>query len=340
MKTSGILNDSRKEEKSKKKNYGGKPARARRRERRAEERRRATTLSSSPPPLETSAVVIDAAGEYMGGSDAWIDMGHIKNEVKVVGQQFGNNFTQADHLQGYRQLQGCQQLQGDRQLQGHHLQGNQQLQESKENLNAEPWYFGSIPLQTARDLLYESGQLNSFLIKDSDKKEGYMILKLQEKNVILEKEIFFDDKYYHFENDARRFLSLEILVDYLEVRCNFMALQNKDDLKKVSQVRLRRSMERLTFCWFCLSYNNQTRFCTVLKIWRKIDYGNCVVQSGHNRNAVDRYKEEYGNEHKVEILLFRSKSDLNQNEKSNAEKWKAEIKATKYFEENKERLRI
>ena len=65
LRTSGILNDSRKEEKSKKKNYGGKPARARRRERRAEERRRATTLSSSPPPLITSAVVIDAAGEYM-----------------------------------------------------------------------------------------------------------------------------------------------------------------------------------------------------------------------------------------------------------------------------------
>ena len=169
LRTSGILTDSRKKEKSKK-NYGGKPARARRRERRAEERRRATSLSSSPPPL-TSAVDIDAAGEYMGGSDAWIDMGnHIKDEVKVVGQQFGNNFTQPD------QLQGCQQLQGDRQLQGHHLQGDQQLQESKENLNAEPWYFGSIPLQTARDLLYESGQLKSFLIKDSDKKEGYMLI--------------------------------------------------------------------------------------------------------------------------------------------------------------------
>ena len=116
--TSGILNDSKKEGKSKKRNYGGKPARARRRERRAEERRRATTLSTSPPPFDTSAVVIDAVGEYMGGSDAWIDMGgHIKDEVKVVGQQFGNNFTQADQLQGDRQLQGYQ-LQGDRQLQG------------------------------------------------------------------------------------------------------------------------------------------------------------------------------------------------------------------------------
>ena len=88
-----------------------------------------------------------------------------------------------------------------------------------------------------------------------------------------------------------------------------------------------------------MSYHNQTHFCTTLKIWRKIDYGNCIVLSGPDRNAVDRYKEEFGNEHKVEILLFRSKSDLNQNEKSNAEKWKAEIKAAKYFEENKARFK-
>ena len=270
LRTSGILTDSRKKEKSKK-NYGGKPARARRRERRGEERRRATSLSSSPPPL-TSAVDIDAAEKCMGGSDAWIDMGHIKDEVKVVGQQFGNNCTQPNQLQGCyqlqgdRQVQGCQQLQGDRQLQGHHLQGDQQLQESKENLNAEPWYFGSIPLQTAKDLLYDFGQLKSFLIKASDKKDGYVLLWLKEKNVIIENEIFFDDGYYYFENDARRFLSLEVLVDHLELKYNFIALQDKDDFKKASQVRYKRSMERLTFCWYCMSYHNQTHFCTTLKI--------------------------------------------------------------------------
>ena len=130
LKTSGILNDSKKEGKAKRRNYGGKPARARRRERRAEARR-ATTLSTSPPPFDTSALVIDDVGAYMGGVDAWFDMGgHIKqDEVKVVGQKFGNNkFTQAgqlqgDQLQGDRQLQGYQ-LQGDRQLQGDQLQGD------------------------------------------------------------------------------------------------------------------------------------------------------------------------------------------------------------------------
>ena len=48
LKTSGILNDSKKEGKAKRRNSGGKPARARRREKRAEERR-TTTLSTSPP---------------------------------------------------------------------------------------------------------------------------------------------------------------------------------------------------------------------------------------------------------------------------------------------------
>ena len=83
-----------------------------------------------------------------------------------------------------------------------------------------------------------------------------------------------------------------------------------------------------------------------MKTWRKIDYGNCLVLSGHNRNAVDRYKEEYGNEHEVEISLFRSKSNLNQIEKSNAEEWKCqrrmerdEKEAKRYFEDNKSRFK-
>ena len=172
-----------------------------------------------------------------------------------------------------------------------------------------------------------------------------MLLQLKEKNVIMENEIFFDDGYYYFENDRRRFLSLEVLVDHLELKYNFIALQDKDDLKKASQVRYRRSMERLTFCWFCMSYNSQTHFCTTLKIWRKIDYENCIVLSGPNRNAVDRYKEEFDIEHEVEISLFRSKSNLNQIEKSNAEEWKHqqrverdEKEATEYFENHKSRF--
>ena len=172
LKTSGILNNSKKEGKAKRKNYGGKPARARRRERRAEERRRATTLSTSPPPFDTSAVVIDAVGEYMGGSDAWIDMGgHIKDEVKVVGQQFGNNFTQAGQLQGDRQLQGDQ-LQGDRlecdrQSPSLSNYNNSISLESKEDLSAKPWYFDCIPLQSAKELLYDFGKIKSFLMYDT-----------------------------------------------------------------------------------------------------------------------------------------------------------------------------
>ena len=220
-------------------------------------------------------------------------------------------------------MQGCQQLQPD------------QLQESKENLNFESWYFGSIPLQTARDLLYESGQLRTFLVRDSDKKEGYMLIWLNEKNVIMNEEILFDGNYYHVENVARSFLSLKMLVDYLEVRCNFSVLPNKNELKKLSQMRLRRSTERLTFCWYCLRYNNQIHFCNVLQLWRKIDYGNCLILSGHNRTDVDSYKEENGKEHKVDIWLYKSRHHLNDCQKNKAEYWKDQKEAQRYFEDNK-----
>ena len=341
LRRSGLLTDSRKKSK---KNNGGKQARARRRERRAEERRRATSLSSSPPPL-TSAVDIDAAEECMGKNDAWIDMGHIKNEVEVVSQQFCNNVTQGDRQLRNSQIQGCQQIQGDRQ--NYQLQGCQQLQpdqlqESIENVTFESWYFGAIPLQTAKDLLYEFNQSGTFLVRDSDKNNGFMLIWLNEKNEIMNDEILFDGNYYHFESYARSFLSLKMLVEYLEVRCNFSVLPNKNELKKVSQMRLRRSTERLTFCWYCLRYNNQIHFCNVLQLWRKIDYGNCLILSGHNRNAVDRYKEEYGKEHKVDIWLYKSRHHLNDGQKNNAENWKGQREterdkkeAKRYFEYNK-----
>ena len=87
MKTSGFLEDSKEKGKTKRRKSGGKSARDRRRVRRAEARR-ATTLSTSPSPFDTSTLVIDDVGEYMGGVDEWLDMGgHIKeDEVKVVGQ--------------------------------------------------------------------------------------------------------------------------------------------------------------------------------------------------------------------------------------------------------------
>ena len=266
-------------------------------------------------------------------------MGHIKDEVEVVSQQFCNNVTQSD-----RQLRNCQ-IQGDRQ--NYQMQGCQQLQpdqlqESKENLNFESWYFGSIPLQTAKDLLYEFGQSGTFLVRDSDKKEGFMLIWLNEKNEIMNDEILFDGNYYHFENYARSFLSLKMLVDYLEVRCNFSVLPNKNELKKVSQMRLRRSTERLTFCWFCLSYNNQIHFCKVLKLWRRIDYGNCIVLNSKDRNEVERYKEEHGNELEVDISLYKSRHQLNDCQKNNAEYWKGQREterdkkeAQRYFEDNK-----
>ena len=136
-------------------------------------------------------------------------------------------------------------------------------------------------------------------------------------------------------------MSLEVLVDHLELKYNFVALQDKDDFKKASQVRYKRSMERLTFCWYCMSYHNQTHFCTTLKIWRKIDLGNLIVLSGHDRNSVDRYKDEFSIEHKVEVSLFRSRNQLNQSEQYSAEMWKLqqdEKKATKYFEKHKSRF--
>ena len=107
-------------------------------------------------------------------------------------------------------------------------------------------------------------------------------------------------------------------------------------------MRLRRSTERLTFCWYCLRYNNQIPFCNVLQLWRKIDYGNCLILSGHNRTDVDSYKEEYGKEHKVDIWLYKSRHHLNDCQKNNAEYWKGQREterdkkeAQRYFEDNK-----
>ena len=60
---------------------------------------------------------------------------------------------------------------------------------------------------------------------------------------------------------------------------------------------------------------------------------------------MDRYKDEFSIEHKVKISLFKSKSNLNQIEKSNAEDWqrqqrekREEEEATEYFEEQKSRF--
>ena len=116
-------------------------------------------MSTSPAPFDTSTLVIDDVGEYMGGGDAWLDMGgHIKeDEVKVVGQQFGNNFTQAGQLQG-DQLQGDR-LECDRQSPSLSNYNNSISLESKEDLSAKPWYFDCIPLQSAKELLYDFGTI-------------------------------------------------------------------------------------------------------------------------------------------------------------------------------------
>ena len=249
MKTSGILEDSKEKGKTKRRKSGGKPARERRRVRRAEARR-ATTLSTSPSPFDTSTLVIDDVREYMGGGDAWLDMGgHIKEDmVKAVGQKFGNNkFTQAGQLQlGEGDRPEC-----DRQSPSLSNYNKSISLESKEDLSAKPWFFDCIPLQSAKELLHDFGKIKSFLIKLSDKRNGYEILWLTENNLITEKEILFNDGWYYLENDKRRFLSLEVLVSYLELKCNFVALQDKNDYKKASQIRYKRKMERLIFCWYC-----------------------------------------------------------------------------------------
>ena len=90
-----------------------------------------------------------------------------------------------------------------------------------------------------------------------------------------------------------------------------------------------------------MSYHDQTHYCTTLKIWRKIDLGNLIVFSGPDRDSVDRYKDDFSIEHQIKYTLFRSKSHLNQSEKSTAEEWKHqqriqrdEKEATAYFEKH------
>ena len=179
-------------------------------------------------------------------------------------------------------------------------------------------------------------------MRDSDKTEGFMLIWLNEKNKIMNDEILFDGNCYHVESSARSFLSVKMLVEYLEVRCNFRVLPNKNQLRKLSQMRLRRSTEKLTFCWFCLHYNNAVHFCTVLQLWRKIDYSNCLILSGQNRVDVDSYKEECGQKHQVNIWLYKSRQQMNERQKISAEDWKVhreterdEKEAQRYFENNK-----
>ena len=169
-----------------------------------------------------------------------------------------------------------------------------------------------------------------------------MLIWLNENNKIMNDEILFDGNCYYVESSARSFLSVKMLVEYLEVRCNFRVLPNKNQLKKLSQLRLRRSTEKLTFCWYCLRYHNQIHFCKMLQLWRKIDYSNCLILSGHNRTDVDSYKEEYGKGHKVNIWLYKSRQQMNERQKISAEEWKDQRKterndkeAQTYFENNK-----
>ena len=67
-----------------------------------------------------------------------------------------------------------------------------------------------------------------------------------------------------------------------------------------------------------------------------------VVLNSKDRNEVERYKEEHGNELEVDILLYKSRHQLNVGEKCAAIVWKGrreterdEKEAKRYFEDNK-----
>ena len=80
----------------------------------------------------------------------------------------------------------------------------------------------------------------------------------------------------------------------------------------------------MVYCWYCSSYHDQTHYCETLNKWRKIDLTNLIVISGPTRESVERYKNEFSVEHKVECKLFNSRSLMNQQENRFVEQWNKE----------------
>ena len=144
------------------------------------------------------------------------------------------------------------------------------------------------------------------------------------KNFIEEVEILLEDDWFCFEHDNRRFRNMQFLVSHLQLDCNYIAMDDKEAHKQASQVRFKRRNERLVFCWHCCSYHDQVHYCDTLNKWRKIDVPNLIIINGPTRESVERYKNEFNIEHKVECKLFNSRSLLNQQEKGAVEQLKEE----------------
>ena len=225
----------------------------------------------SPSPFDTSALVCDDVREYMGEGDAWLDKGgQIKMDmVKSVGHRFGNNnFTQAGQLQlGEGDRPECDRRSPRLTTPLSNYKRSISL-ESKEDLSAKPWFFDCIPQQSAKELLRDFGKKHCFLIKWSDKGNGYAMLWLTENNFIEEAEILFEDGWFYLEQDNRRFRNLQVLVSHLQLDCNYIAMNDKEAHKRASQVRFKRRTERLVYCWYCSSYHDQTHYCETLNKWR------------------------------------------------------------------------
>ena len=83
-------------------------------------------------------------------------------------------------------------------------------------------------------MLREFGKKHCFLIKYSDKGNGYAMLWLTENNFIEEAEILFEDGWFCFEHDHRRFRNMQFLVSHLQLDCNYIAMDNKEAHKQAS----------------------------------------------------------------------------------------------------------
>ena len=120
---------------------------------------------------------------------------------------------------------------------------------------------------------------------------------------------------------------MQSLVNYLHLKCNYIALSNKELHKQASQIRFKRRNEKLVFCWWCYSYHDRVHFCEVQNKWRQIDITNLLIITGPSRESVERYKNDFAIENNVDCKLYDSRVRMN----------KAEQEAVEQFHERRER---
>ena len=117
---------------------------------------------------------------------------------------------------------------------------------------------------------------------------------------------------------------MQSLVTY-HLKCDYVALNNKEMHKQASQIRFKRKTEKLVFCWWCISYHDKVHFCDVQNKWRHIDLANLLVITGPSRESVEKYRNNFAVENNVDCTLYESRFRLNKGERNAVKKFYEEM---------------